>query len=100
MGEGERLGMPTVTDNHSSLYGQCPAPRPVQNGFDRECEQYAAHYEVLVLKELQNAMRRTTQKSWTVIFTSILIVLLIRERDIWRLLYWVYYPEQVSPSIL
>lgn len=94
--EHESLGMFIVTDNRSSLYKQLPAPRPVQNQVDGDLERYIADREVSNLRQLQNAMRGTVRKSWIVIFTSVLIILLIRERDIWRLLYWIYHPVQVS----
>lgn len=96
--ERESLGMPTVTDNRSSLYKQLPAPRPVQNQADQDLERYIADREVSNLRDLQNAMRGTVRKSWIVMFTTVLIILSIRERDIWRLLYWIYHPEQVSTS--
>lgn len=94
--EDEPLGMAIVTDTRSSLYNQRPAPRVVENQGDQKLEQYVANLEVSTLKELQNAMRGIVRKDWIVIFTTVLILLLIRERDIWRLLYWICYPEEVS----
>lgn len=97
--EHESLGMSTVTDNRTSLYKRCPAPLVVENQGDQKLEQYIANLEVPVLKELQNAMRGTVRKSWVVVFTAVLILLLIRERDIWRLLYWIRNPQEVSTFI-
>ena len=85
-----------VEDSGSSLYGQRPAPRVIQNQGDLLLERYVADQEVLILKTLQSAMRGTKRKSWVVIFTTVLILLLIRERDIWRLLYWIHNPTEVG----
>jgi hypothetical protein len=82
------LDMSPVVDPESFLYGITPAPRVVQNQLDRRLERYCAEKEAEYLKALQNSMLRKRRLEWTTIFTSSVIVLHIRERDIWRLLYW------------
>jgi hypothetical protein len=98
MNESYMLGMPLVTDNQSSLYGTIPAPRPIQNKGDHQLESYIADLELLCLKELQETMlhKHRQPRDWVVIFIAVLIILQIRERDIWRLEYWILRSNEVS----
>jgi hypothetical protein len=98
MTEAETLGMHRILDEQSSLYGTYPAPRVVQNRGDQKLEQYIAEFEPLCLKELQKSMlhKNKEQRKWIVVFLVTLLILNIRERDIWRLKYWIGNPHEVS----
>jgi len=92
-------GLDMVTDTESPLYGTVPAPRVLQNQLDRNLESYIARFETVLLKELQKAMRRMRDRTgveWTIIFTATVILLHVRERDIWRLEHWVVHRDEVS----
>jgi len=102
------LGMFPVTDQGSLLNGTTPAPRVLQNQLDRILEQYCADKELECLKELQKFMRRESKRPWIVIFIVTILLLHVRERDIWRLLYWTLsnngtytwrHPEQAQTLI-
>jgi hypothetical protein len=89
------LGMFTVNDVSSALYGTIPAPRVLQNQLDKYLEEYCAITEVECLKELQKSMR-ARQDSRVEIYTVVGLLLHIRERDIWRLSSWIKGRNSVS----
>jgi hypothetical protein len=95
MTEDGSLGMNIVENGDSSLFGTVPAPRVLQNQLDRMLEEYCATKEVDCLRGLQSSMYRSTSRDWTVIFVVTVIILHIRERDIWRLMYWTSLSDQV-----
>jgi hypothetical protein len=90
------LGMSPVKDRRSLLNGTTPAPRVLQNQLDRMLEQYCANKELECLQELQRCMRKDSKRLWVVVFIVIVLLLHVRERDIWRLLYWTQGNNSVS----
>lgn len=90
------LGMPLITDQMSPLYGTVPAPRVLQNQLDRKLEAYIARIEKSLLTELSRTMLRIRPCERTTIFLAVIILLHVRERDIWRLQYWVLNHQGVS----
>jgi len=94
------LGMFPVTEQGSLLNGTTPAPRVLQNQLDRILAQYCADKELECLKELQKFMRRESKRPWIVIFIVTILLLHVRERDIWRLLYWTLSNNGVSVPYL
>ncbi|CAG5138842.1 uncharacterized protein ALTATR162_LOCUS450 [Alternaria atra] len=102
------LGMFPVIHQGSLLNGTTPAPRVLQNQLDRMLEQYCADKELECLSELQKSMRRQVKRPWIVVFIVTVLLLHIRERDVWRLLYWTLHnnntytwrhPEQANTLI-
>jgi hypothetical protein len=92
------LGMRPVQHQGSLLNGTTPAPRVLQNQLDRILEQYCADRELKCLEDLQRSMRQSTQRRWIVIFIVTVIILHVRERDLWRLLYWTLQNNNVSKA--
>lgn len=89
-------GMDMVMDAESPLFGTVPAPRVLQNQLDRNLESEIAKLETFLLEELQKAMRHKTGTEWVVVFTAAVVLLHVRERDIWRLEYWIIHQDEVS----
>jgi hypothetical protein len=92
------LGMLPVKHRGSLLNGTTPAPRVLQNQLDRILEQYCAKKELECLKELQRSMRGQSKRPWIVVFIVTVLLLHVRERDIWRLLYWTLRNNNVSAA--
>ena len=86
----DTLGMTMFAD------GSTPAPRVLQNQLDHRLESYIAQVEVHVLTDLQKAMLRTPRNEWINVFIVVVIILHVRERDIWRLAHWIINPDGVS----
>lgn len=61
-------------------------------------EKYVADLELICLKELQMTMlhKHKFRRDRIVIFLVVLLILHIRERDIWRLEYWIFCASEVS----
>lgn len=78
----------TVEELGSTLYGTAPAPRVLQNQLDQVLEEYCAEKEFECLKLLHKAMYKKRRKDWAVVFAVSMLLLHLRERDLWRLLYW------------
>lgn len=86
----------SISDQESSLFGTVPAPRVLQNQLDRNLASYMAKQEGVFLKELQKAMSHQTKAQWIDVFLAAVILLHIRERDLWRLEHWVVHQDEVS----
>jgi hypothetical protein len=92
----ETLEMREVTQARSPLYGTVPVPRVLQNQLDHELEQYIVLCERLFLRDLQGLIKRRDRHNWLVIVLALTLMLNVLERDIWRLLYWIRHPAEVS----
>ncbi|KAI0976386.1 hypothetical protein F4678DRAFT_223134 [Xylaria arbuscula] len=82
-----------ITDPDSPYFNMKPAARVLQNELDLKLESYASELELKLLNTLQTAMGKRNSE-WTEIFSAILVLLAVMERDIWRLMYWIRHREQ------
>lgn len=86
---------PLVNDPYSPYHGTRPAPRVLQNQLDQWLEQFIAETEKGLLRALQNHMQKRTASQLEV-FSTILLLLMLAERDIWRLAFWTRHSSNVS----
>src|SRR5690242_8155621 len=95
--EGEDLlEMPVVKQSDCPLYNKVPVPRVLENQLDLHLESYIVDVENKSLKMLQDALLQKSRNSPVDMFLSAVLSLHVVERDIWRLLFWVYHNQQVS----
>ena len=92
----ELLGMSVINEPASLLHKTVPAPKVIQNQLDHLLERQIFEIEESLLNEIQKLIRRRDRGQWIVVFLSLVIVLHVLERDIWRLVYWVHHKEEVS----
>jgi len=95
----ETLGMRKVEDIECPLHGSIPAPRVLQNQLDRNLECYIIAKEKQLLKAIQRELRKSRSEGLDVIFSSVIIILHVLEKDTWRLMYWRKRREEVSPLV-
>ncbi|KAK5633383.1 hypothetical protein RRF57_009097 [Xylaria bambusicola] len=89
----------SITDPDSPYFNMKPAARVLQNELDLKLESYASELELKLLNTLQTAMGKRNSE-WIEIFSAILVLLAVMERDIWRLMYWIRHREQATDSFL
>lgn len=90
-------GVEKVRDVNSPFYGIRPAPRVMQNGLDQVLESYVAELEKQLLQKILSiAKNRAKEALRDKLFSAVLILLAVMEKDIWRLIYWVRHREEVS----
>jgi hypothetical protein len=92
----ETLGMRKVEDIECPLHASIPAPRVLQNQLDRNLECYIIAKEKQLLKAIQRELRKSRSEGLDVIFSSVIIILHVLEKDTWRLMYWRKRREEVS----
>lgn len=94
-------GVETVTKADNPYCGMRPAPRVLQNGLDQALESYVADIEQRLLHNIFSIISsRMKHTPWDSLFSAVLILLAVMEKDIWRLIYWVRHREEVSPSLM
>lgn len=93
----ETLDGCTVSDTCSPYYGKRPAPRVMQNQLDAIIEGYMATCETALLAKLEDSFKRAEQ--WPEVYATLMILMLILEKDIWRLMFWTRHPEEVCPNL-
>lgn len=84
----EALGMTSITDETSSLWGVIPLPRLLNQQLDSIIEARLAENEQRLLNELQNTIFARRQKEWFVIFLTTFVYLSAVEKDTWSLETW------------
>lgn len=90
------LGMAVVEQSNCPLQSIVPIPRILHNQLDRCLESWIINVESDLLKMLQNVLFKRYRVEKIHLFLTIVVILHMMERNIWRLLYWIYHPEQVS----
>lgn len=89
-------GMKTVEEANNPYFGMRPAPRVLQNGLDQALESYVADIEQRLLQNIFSVVTgRKASTPWDGLFSAVLILLAVMEKDIWRLIYWVRHKEEV-----
>lgn len=82
------VGMPTITDPKSTVYGITPLPRLVNQQLDARVESWMAELEQEVLAELQVKIFRRNPADWFGIYLALFVTLSSLERDTWGLQTW------------
>lgn len=88
--------VPILTDIDSPYFNMRPAPRVLENELDHELEIYVADLELSLLGRLESHILKKRTIDWKQLASTVLVLLAVMERDIWRLVYWVRHKEQVS----
>lgn len=77
-----------MLETDSPYRGMRPAPRIMQNALDQAFESYVADFEKALLQDIFAGVHlKSVATSWDGLFSAVLILLAVIEKDIWRLVY-------------
>lgn len=83
--------------DHSPYRGQKPAPRVLQNQMDQHLEAIIVSKEKCLLSSIQEPISHHLNR--VDIFAAIVVLLMVVEKDIWRLIYWTKHASNVSEAL-
>jgi hypothetical protein len=91
--------MAIVEDTHSAWCGIIPVPRMIQNQLGHLLELHMIRLDEEILKHVHKLLHERKRTSWVVTTLAVFCLLLIRELDAGRIIFWKRYRDPVRVTV-